>query len=140
MIIQDKRLKRALPFWHTFHLKGDTRWYYCSQKITVFCYPTLHSFFVIISPETKRISFYNHHIRLISLRVTSGYFPNSNDHSEDTSLTRLKRYKPNRRRFWRQFRKSNLRSVSTIGKNFGKSAWYREGITLKGMKLIWINK
>ena len=47
---------------------------------------------------------------------------------------------PNRRRLWRQFRKSNSKSVSTIGKNVGISALYREGITLKGMKLIWINK
>ena len=37
-------------------------------------------------------------IRLIWLRVTPGYSPNSKDHSEDTVLTRLKRYKPNRRR------------------------------------------
>ena len=101
---------------------------------------TLHSFFVTISPKTQRISFHNHHIRLIWLRVTSGYSSNSKDHSEDTVLTRLKRYKPNRRRLWRQFRKSNLTSVSTIGKNVGISALYREGITLKGMKLIWINK
>ena len=50
--------------------------------------------------------------------VTSGYSSNSKDHSEDTVLTRFKRYKPNRRRL----------------------ALYREGITLKGMKLIWINK
>ena len=35
---------------------------------------------------------------LIWLRVTSGYFPNSKDHSEDTVLTRLKRYKSNRKR------------------------------------------
>ena len=77
---------------------------------------TLHSFFVIISPKTQRISFHNHHIRLICLRMTSGYSPNSKDHSEDTVLTRLKRYKPNQRRLWRQFRKSNSTSVSTIGK------------------------
>ena len=31
---------------------------------------TLHSFFVTISPKTQRISFHNHHIRLIWLRVT----------------------------------------------------------------------
>ena len=36
--------------------------------------------------------------------------------------------------------KSNLTSVSTIVKNVGISALYREGITLKGMKLICINK
>ena len=59
---------------------------------------TLHSFFVTISPKTQRISFHNHHIHLIWLRVNSGYSPNSKDHSEDTVLTRLKRYKPNRRR------------------------------------------
>ena len=29
-----------------------------------------------ISPKTQRISFHNHHIRLIWLRVTSGYSPN----------------------------------------------------------------
>ena len=29
---------------------------------------TLHSFFVTISPKTQRISFHNHHIRLIWLR------------------------------------------------------------------------
>ena len=51
-----------------------------------------------ISPKTQRISFHNHHIRLIWLRVTSGYSQNSKDHSEDTVLTRLKRYKPNRRK------------------------------------------
>ena len=55
---------------------------------------TLHSFFVTISEKTQRISFHNHHIRLIWLRVTSGYSPNSKDHSEDTVLTRFKRYKP----------------------------------------------
>ena len=37
-------------------------------------------------------------MRLIWLRVTSGYSPNSKYHSEDTVLIRLKRYKPNRRR------------------------------------------
>ena len=31
---------------------------------------TLHSFFVTISPKTQRISFQNHNIRLIWLRVT----------------------------------------------------------------------
>ena len=51
---------------------------------------TLHSVFVTISPKTQRISFRNHHIRLIWLRVTSCYSPNSKDHSEDTVLTRLK--------------------------------------------------
>ena len=100
----------------------------------------LHSFFVTISPKTQRISFHNHHIRLIWLRVTSGYSPNSKDHSEDTVLTRLTWYKPNRRRFWRQFWKSNLTIVSTIEKNVGISALYREVITSKGMKLIWINR
>ena len=59
---------------------------------------TLHSFFVTITPKTQRISFHSHHIRLIWLRVTSGFSPNSKDHSEDTVLTRLKRYKPNRKR------------------------------------------
>ena len=91
---------------------------------------TLHSFFVTISPKTQLISFHNHYIRLIWLHVTSGYFPNSKHHSEDTVLTRLKRYKP----------KSNLTSILAIGKNVGISALYREGITLKGMKLIWMNK
>ena len=95
---------------------------------------------VTISPKTQHISFHNHHIRLIWLHVTSSYSPNSKDHSEDTVLTRWKRYKPNRRRLWRQFRKSNLTSVSTIGKNDGISPLYREGIILEGMKLIWINK
>ena len=42
---------------------------------------TLHSFFVTISAKTQRISFHNHHIRLISLRMTSSYSPNSKDHS-----------------------------------------------------------
>ena len=65
--------------------------------ITIMRCLTLHSFFVIISPKTQRISLYNHHIRLIWLRVFSGYSPNSKDHSEDTVLTRFKRYKPNRR-------------------------------------------
>ena len=51
-----------------------------------------------INAVLKDISFHNHHIRLIWLRVTSGYSPNSKDHSEDTVLTRLKRYKPNRSR------------------------------------------
>ena len=55
-------------------------------------------------------------------------------------LIRLKRYKSNQRRLWRQFWKSNLISVSTIGKNVSISALYREGVTLKGMKFIWINK
>ena len=116
---------------------GQTTRDFC---ITIMRRLTLHSFFVTISPKTQRISFYNHDIRLIWLRVTSGYYPNSKDHSEDTVLTRLKRYKPNRRRLSRQCRKSNLTSVSTIGKNVGISALYREGITLKEMKLIWINK
>ena len=53
---------------------------------------------VTISPKTQRISFHNHHIRLIWLCVTSGYSPNSKVHSKDTVLTRLKRYKLNRRR------------------------------------------
>ena len=61
---------------------------------------TLHSFFVTISPKTQRISFHNHHIRLIWLRAISDYYPNSKGHSEDTILTRLKRYKLNRRRLW----------------------------------------
>ena len=116
---------------------GQTTRGFC---ITIMRRLTLHLFFVTISPKTQRISFYNHHICLIWLRVTSGYSPNSKDGSEDTVLTRLKKYKPNRRRLWRQFRKSNLTSVSTIGKNVGISALYREGITLKGMKLIWMNK
>ena len=34
----------------------------------------------------------------VLLRMTSGYSPNSKDHSEDTVLRRLKRFKPNRRR------------------------------------------
>ena len=33
-------------------------------------------FFVTISPKTQRISFHNHHICLIRLRVSSGYSPN----------------------------------------------------------------
>ena len=82
----------------------------------------------------------HHQIRLIWLCVTSGYYPNSKDESEDTVLTRLKGYKPNRRRLWRQLRKSNWTSVSTFVKNVGISALYRKGFTLKGMKLIWIHK
>ena len=66
--------------------------------ITIMRRLTLHSFFATISPKTQRISFHNHHIRLIWLHGTSGYSPNSKDHSEDSVLTRLKRYKPNRRR------------------------------------------
>ena len=101
---------------------------------------TLRSFFVTISPKTQRISFHNHHICLIWLRVTSGYSLNSKDHSEDTVLSRLKRYKPNRRKLWRQFRKSNLTSVSTIGKNVGISALYREhyigALYLAGQKFV----
>ena len=72
--------------------------------------------------------------------ISMGYSQNSKDHSEDTVLTRLKRYKPNWRRLWRQFRKSYLTSVSTIGKNVGISSLYRKGITLKEKKLIWMNK
>ena len=100
---------------------GQTARGFC---ITIIRRLTLHLFFVTISPKTQRISFHNHHIRLIWLRVTSGYSPNSKDHSEDTVFTRFKRYKPNRRRLWRQFRKSNLTSVSTIGKTFDISALY----------------
>ena len=93
---------------------GKTTLGFCS---TIMHRLTLHSFFVTISPKTQHISFHNHYIRLIWLRVTSSYSPNSKDHSVDTVLTRLKRYESNRRRPWRQFRKSNLTSVSTIGKN-----------------------
>ena len=93
---------------------------------------TLYSFFVTIPPKTQRISFHNHHIRLIWLRVTSGYFPNSKHHSEDNVLTRLNRYKLNRRRLRRQFQKSNLTSVSTIGKNVIISASYRRGLLWRG--------
>ena len=128
--------------WHYWHFKritqhrfkryfGQTTRGFC---ITIMRHLTLHSFFVTILPKTQRISFHNHHIRLIWFRVTSGYFPNSKDHSKGTLLTRLKRFKPDWRRLWRHFRKSNLTSVSTIGKNVGISALYREG-----MKLIWIN-
>ena len=74
-----------------------------------------------ISPKTQRISLHNHHIRLIWLRVTSGYSPNSKDHSEDIVLTRLKIYKPTRRRLWRQFRKSNLTITITTKKRWHKS-------------------
>ena len=69
-----------------------------SEEITIMRRLTLHSFFVTISPKTQHILFHNHHIRLIWLRVTSDFSSNSKDHSEDTVLTRLKRYKPNRRR------------------------------------------
>ena len=134
--------------WHYWHFKRITQHRfkrYFGQTTRVCCIEiirrlTLHSFFVILSPKTQRISFHNHNVRLNWLRVTPGYSPNSKDHSEDTVLTRLNRYKPNRRRRWRQFRKSNLKSVSTFGRNVGISALYREGITLKGIKLIWINK
>ena len=74
---------------------GQTTRGFC---ITIMRRLTLHSFFVTISPKTQRISFHNDHFRLIWLRVTSGYSPHSKNHSEDTVLTRLKRYKPNRRR------------------------------------------
>ena len=67
-------------------------------RITIIRLLTLHSFFVTISPKTQRISSHNHHICQIWLRVTSGYSPNSKDHFKDTVLTRLKRYKLNRRR------------------------------------------
>ena len=66
--------------------------------ITIMRRLKLHSFFVTISLKTQRISSHNHYIRLIWFRVTSGYSPNSKDHSEDTVLKRLKRYKPNQRR------------------------------------------
>ena len=39
---------------------------------------TLHSFFVTISSKMPRTSFRNHRIRMIWLRVTSGYSRNSN--------------------------------------------------------------
>ena len=74
---------------------GQTTRDFC---ITIMHRLTLDSFFMTISPKTQRISFHNNHIRLIWLRVTSVYSPNSKDHSENTVLTRLKRYKPNRRR------------------------------------------
>ena len=63
---------------------GQTTRGFC---ITIMRRLTLHSFFVTILPKTQRISFYNHHIRLIWLRVTSGYSPISKDHSEDAVLT-----------------------------------------------------
>ena len=85
--------------WHYWHFKRITQHSfkrYCGQSTRGFCItimrrPTLHSFFVTISPKTQRISFHNHHIRQIWLRVTFGYSPNSKDHSEDTVLTRFKR-------------------------------------------------
>ena len=119
------------------YILGQTTRGFC---ITIMHWLTLHWFFDTFSPKIQLISFHNHHIRLIWLRVTTGYSLNWKDHSEDTVLTWLKRYKPNRRRLWRQFRKSNLTNVSTIEKHVGVSALYRERITLEGMKLIWINK
>jgi len=42
---------------------------------------TPHSLFVTISPKIRRISFRNTRIRLIYLRVTSGYPQNSRNHT-----------------------------------------------------------
>ena len=76
-------LRDEISVAETFRMFQKIFW----TDITIMRRLTLHSLFVAISPKTQRISFHNHHIHLISLRVTSGYSPNSKDHSEDTVLT-----------------------------------------------------
>ena len=57
---------------------GETTVGFCT---TIMRHLTLHWFFVSFSPKMQSISFRNHPIRLIWLRVTSGYLVNSKDHS-----------------------------------------------------------
>jgi len=48
---------------------------------------------VFTSPNIRHIPFLIYRIRLIWLRVNSGYFQNSRDHSGESVLGRLRKYK-----------------------------------------------
>ena len=97
-------------------------------------------FFVSFSPKMQPISFRNHPIRLIWLRVTSGYLVNSKDPSADIVLSRLRRLKENCWRRWSLSRKATLRHVTRSGNYADISPLRRVGTTLKWIKSIWKNK
>ena len=111
-----------VPCWHYWHFKRITQHRfkrYFGQTTRGFCITIMRRLTRSSWPFRQKLNAYHstttiftwfRSMWLLAISQTQKTTP------MDTVLIRLKRYKPNRRRLWRQFRKSNLTSVSTIGK------------------------